>query len=216
MIRVHILCEGLTEQNFAREMLWSHFWSMGINVTTSVINKNNGGKGGVSSYKKLKREIKGKCKSDSGAMVTTLLDLYGIPRDFPGIETTGNIEHKAGAIKRAFSKDIDQRNFLANVIVHEFECLLFSDPAAFGEWFDRKTVRELIAIRGGFSTPEHINEGQATAPSKRIMAVCKGYRKTAHGNPIALTIGLDRIRQECPLFDGWISGIEKLKRGRQT
>jgi hypothetical protein len=65
-------------------------------------------------------------------------------------------------------------------------------------------------IRNSFETPEHIDDGRDTAPSKRILAVCDEYDKIAHGSLIAMDIGLDTIRHECPLFDAWVKRLEAL------
>jgi hypothetical protein len=127
------------------------------------------------------------------------------------MKAPGDSITRAKEVEKAFQQDIALPNFLANVIVHEFEGLLFSAPDAFADWFDEPgVVAELTEIRRGFDSPEHINEGRETAPSKRILAVCDTYDKIAHGSLIALDIGLDAIRQECPLFDAWVGQVEAL------
>jgi hypothetical protein len=54
--------------------------------------------------------------------------------------------------------------------LHEFEALLFSDPQSFSIAFPSATTElaDLEAIRGAFKTPEHVDEGNDTSPSKRI------------------------------------------------
>lgn len=49
-------------------------------------------------------------------------------------------------------------------------------------------------------------------PSKRIIALYPGYerQKPLIGVLAALEIGLPKIRQECPLFDAWLSKLENL------
>ncbi|WP_081436174.1 DUF4276 family protein [Magnetococcus marinus] len=68
----------------------------------------------------------------------------------------------------------------------------------------------MAKICGAFASPEHINDSPATAPSKRIQTICKSYDKVVHGTLIALDIGLESIRQHCPLFDAWIKRLEGL------
>ncbi len=211
MSRVHVFCEGQTEDVFVREVLRPHFERIGIWLNPIIILTGPQGKGGVSSYGKIKWQVEHKCKEDQTALVTTLLDFYGLPGDFPGMTTPGASMHRAKAVERAFQDDISQHNFLANLVVHEFEGLLFSSPVEFGKWFDDPdVVHSLVAIRDKYDTPEHINDGRNSAPSKRILAVCGGYDKVVHGSLIALDIGLDIIRRECPLFDAWIKRIEAL------
>lgn len=209
MTRVHIFCEGQTEESFVREILGPYFSPIDIWLNPIIVRTGPQGKGGVSSYGKIKHQIEIKCKEDQGAWVTTLLDFYGLPSDFPGIHTTGNSITRARAVEGAFQSDIKYSNFLAHIVVHEFETLLFSDTTAFSEWFDDVDVtRNLAKIRESFKTPEHIDEGKDSAPSKRILAICQNYDKVLHGSLIVMSIGLDKTREECPIFDCWIKKLE--------
>lgn len=212
MTRVHVFCEGQTEDVFVREVLSPHFQRLGIWLNPIIIRTGAQGKGGVSTYGKIKRQVERKCKEDPTAWVTTLLDFYGVPKDSPGMaESTGASFDRGQEVATAFQADIGQQNFIAHLLIHEYEGLLFSAPDAFGDWFDDpEVVNALTAVRNEFDSPEHINDGVATAPSKRILVVCNQYDKVTHGSLIALDIGLDRIRQECPLFDGWVRRLEAL------
>ncbi len=214
MTRVHVFCEGQTEDVFVREVLAPHFQRMNIWLNPIIVRTGPQGKGGVSSYGKIKWQVENKCKEDPTAWVTTLLDYYGLPSDFPAMAMAGDSMARAKAVEKAFQTDIGQLNFIANIIVHEFEGLLFSAPTAFAAWFDdADIIRTLTNVRDGFSTPEHINDGQTTAPSKRILAVCDTYDKMVHGSLIALDIGLDTICRECPLFHAWVKRLEALNAG---
>jgi len=211
MTRVHVFCEGQTEDVFVREVLGPYFRRMNIWLNPIIIRTGPQGKGGVTSYGKVKWQVENKCKEDNAAWVTTLLDFYGLPTDFPGMSSTGDSVTRAKAVENAFQANIDLHNFISNIVVHEFEGLLFSAPTAFGDWFDRAgVVEELLDIRNGFASPEHINDGRETAPSKRILDVCDTYDKVAHGSLIAMDIGLDTIRRECSMFDAWIKRLEGL------
>lgn len=214
MIRVHVFCEGQTEDVFVREVLAPHFLRLNILLNPIIIRTGPQGKGGVSFYGKIKWQIENKCKEDVTAWTTTLLDFYGLPSDFPAMNSTGDSLTRAKAVEIAFQNDIAQPNFISNIIVHEFEGLLFSDPTAFAGWFDdARIIDNLTQVRNGFATPEHINDGRTTAPSRRILTVCSTYDKVAHGSLIALDIGLDTIRRECPLFNAWVSRLEGLSTG---
>jgi len=117
--------------------------------------------------------------------------------------------------EQEFQKDIGQQNFIAHLVLHEFEALLFSNPEAFGEWFDVVEVNEIKSIRSDCVTPEEINDGRETAPSKRLLKICKNYDKALHGSQIAQKIGLDHIRSECPHFNTWLCRIEALGAGNR-
>ena len=214
MTRVHVFCEGQTEDVFVREVLGPHFQRLNIWLNPIIIRTGPQGKGGAASYGKIKWQVENKCKEDPAAWVTTMLDFYGLPSDFPAMASKGDSLTRARTVKSAFQADIGQPNFISNIIVHEFESLLFSAPTAFAEWFDEEhIVNRLTSVRNNFTTPEHIDDGRTTAPSKRILAVCNTYDKVAHGSLIALDIGLDTIRRECPLFDAWVKQLEGLNAG---
>ncbi|HYK03676.1 MAG TPA: DUF4276 family protein [Thermoanaerobaculia bacterium] len=66
------------------------------------------------------------------------------------------------------------------------------------------------AICAGAGTPEDINEGATTAPSKRLKSIFPTYRKTVHGPLTLQRIGLGRVRAECPHFDAWLRRLEQL------
>lgn len=184
---------------------------MAIWLNPILIRTSKRGKGGAVSFPGIRRQIELKCKQDSTAWVTTMFDFYGLPPDFPGWEQPGSSMDRALIVQRRFQEAVARDNFIANLLVHEFEGLLFSFPSAFGAWFDEGAVVEKIAlVRREFVSPEHIDDGKASAPSKRLTSICDGYEKVAHGALIALDIGLERIRRECPLFDGWLRRLESL------
>jgi hypothetical protein len=148
-----------------------------------------------------------------------MVDYYALPSEgtkaWPGRAAAPAlpIQERAPHVEAALLQDLaaqmgqgfDQRRFLPFVVMHEFEGLLFSDCAAFAEGAGRPDVQaELQAIRDQFSTPEDINDGATTAPSKRVETVITGYAKPLHGNLAALAIGLERIRTECPHFRAWL------------
>jgi hypothetical protein len=212
MIRVHIFCEGTTEENFVKRVLSSYFIELGISL--NAIGLSNGSqKGGISTYGKVKSQIERQCKKDPTAWVTTLIDFYGLPSDFPSLKLTNDLSslERAKVIEREFQKDIAQRNFIAHIVVHEFESLLFSQPEAFRTSLDdEKMISKLLKIRSEFESPEHINSGYNTAPSRRIIQIYSKYEKVTDGLNIALGIGLETIRRECPMFNSWIERIESL------
>lgn len=212
MSRVHIFCEGQTEEVFVRELLYPHFANLHIWLNPIIVSTGRD-KGGVSSYGKIQKQITIQCKRDPKAYVTTLMDYYAFPQGKNGLSPLRQERDpiaKAKALTEAFQNSVGHSNFIANLVVHEYEGLLFSFPEAFGDWFDKSDVSKLREIRNSVDTPEHINDGRETAPSKRILGLCQGYMKTFHGPLLASDIGLDAIRRECPVFDSWLTRLEKL------
>ncbi len=103
------------------------------------------------------------------------------------------------------------RRFIPYVQMHEFEGLLFSDADAFAKGLNQTGLElSFRQIRDQFATPEDINDSPITAPSKRIKAAFSQYDKVLHGSLAALEIGLPSIRQQCPLFNGWLTTLEVL------
>jgi hypothetical protein len=82
----------------------------------------------------------------------------------------------------------------------------------FEDWFDGKSANKLAQERQQFESPEHVNSGSESAPSKRISRSCLGYDKPLHGSLIALSIGLETIREQCKHFDNWLKRLEALKK----
>ena len=205
MIRVYIVCEGSTEEKFTNSLLIPYFDQLNISITP--INQC-----GVVTYGKLKKDLQRLCKQDPSAWVTTFIDYYGFPKDCPFKKECINksSSERAVLLENAFQKDIKQQNFIAHLTMHEFEGLLFSEPNAFLSQFDSETVQAISKIVQQFSSPEDINDGLATAPSKRIQQIRRDYDKVRHGSLISSEISLEKIRQKCPLFNAWLEKIENL------
>ena len=213
MIRVNVFVEGQTEETFVRELLYTHFHQQDIYLNPILVKTSSTGKGGVVSYNKIKPQLNRKCLEDSSAFVTTMFDLYSLPKDFPGknsLLNTNDPFQKAEYLEQQMGRDIGHQNFIPNLLLHEFEGLLYSNPQAFLGWFNQSIVDILQNERDSFPSPEHINESPITAPSKRIEKCCSVYDKPLHGSLIAIDIGLDVIRQHCQHFDQWLTRLEKI------
>jgi Domain of unknown function (DUF4276) len=213
MIRVNVFVEGQTEETFVRELLYEYFQSKNIYLNPILVKTSSTGKGGVVSYAKIKPQLNRKCLEDRKAIVTTMFDLYALPNDFPGNSSppkTSDPFQKAVYLEQEMGKDIGHKNFIPNLLVHEFEGLLYSNPEAFSKWFGESVVSTLQAERNAFPSPEHINDNPLTAPSKRIRNCCNGYDKPMHGSLLAIDIGLDTIRQQCQHFNLWLLNVESI------
>jgi hypothetical protein len=68
--------------------------------------------------------------------------------------------------------------------------------AAFRGFFANrdKAIANLVAVGNQFKSPEHIDLGEATCPSRRILKEFPDYAKTTLGPLLTLEIGLDRLR----------------------
>jgi trehalose-6-phosphate synthase len=67
-----------------------------------------------------------------------------------------------------------------------------------------------LQICNSFQSPELINDGETTAPSKRILKLIPTYKKITDGIIIARKIGLEIMREKCPHFNQWLTQLENL------
>jgi hypothetical protein len=147
-----------------------------------------------------------------------MIDLYAIHADFPALAEAENLRHspyqRVEALEQAFAMDICDGRFVPYIQLHEYEAYPFSDPTSFRFFYNHheRQIAALKAIAERHATPELIDDGPHTAPSKRIIAELPDYEdaKSAVGPQVAELIGLDVIRSKCPHFDAWLSRREKL------
>ncbi len=219
-----MFCEGLTEQGFCKQVLQPHLFGKGDGLihTIQVEHSRRHGivsRGGMGKYSSLRRQVSNQLKArpELSVFFTTMIDLYGLPSDFPG-----KADHTRDAVnpipfvqtlEEAFRSDINDDRFIPYLQLHEYEALLFADPDAMLPWFDncQTAVEKMKAVSARFASVEHINDGENTAPSKRIIQLLPAYsgRKAAVGPQIAERISLVVLREKCSHFDAWVTRLEQ-------
>lgn len=113
-------------------MLSPYLQSEGVWLTPTIIKtkRTSDGtafRGGISDFGQLQRDLSLLLKGAGSRLVTTMIDLYGLPADVPGVATCGQ---RRGAIKAQHVEDSIRMHFgspanlLPFVMVHEFEALL--------------------------------------------------------------------------------------------
>jgi len=214
MRHVHILVEGQTEETFVSEVLAPHLWNFNIHINPVLLNTGTG-KGGVSKYARIRRDVLLLLQDSSAAAVSTMLDFYGLPDDFPGLHTLlaqCSALKKVQTAEQAFANDVSDARFIPFLTLHEFEAFLFVDIERLFEIVavSSDCQRKLKAIAQAVSTPEEINDTPSGHPSQRIKSCIPGFSKLLHGIPCVRTIGLERIRLKCPHFSEWLSRLEQL------
>lgn len=216
MKRCLMLVEGQTEERFVKDVLCPVFEPRGVFLfptilTTKVVKSGPNFKGGVTNYAKLRADLS-KLLSDTSAVVTTMIDYYGLPDDTPGMATRplAPAIHRVRHVEQSIFLDVGSpRHFMPFLALHEFEALLFADHEITAAVIPaREKALELLAMAGGLA-PEDINENRETAPSKRLQKVFPSFKKTLHGPTAAKRIGLEAIRARCPHFDSWITRLEQ-------
>ncbi len=218
MTQLLILVEGDSEELFVKNILSPHLARFGVYaVATGVVSKRlasgkklTGGNRWPNVQKSLQPLL-----ANSGAWVTTLLDLYGLPEDFPGVvglaTISVNARDRAEYVQNQLSVALgNPQRFIPFLALHEFEAWYFAGPDQVAGFYGEPSVVDLMkqACRA-FGGPENINHGKETHPSKRLEGYGIGFRKTS-GVTILKEIGLGSIRAACPHFNTWLSQLEKL------
>jgi hypothetical protein len=217
MNKVLIYVEGQTEETFVRDVLAPHLvgrdvWLIPVLARTKRTSDGRTFKGGIVSYTQVRGDLAKLLGDTSATLVTTMLDYYGLPGDFPGKRSLSERDayQKVTSLEDAFRRDIDHPRFLPFLTLHEFEALLFAQPEQIVQMFpDAGQVDRLLQEVSGLA-PEEIDEGQDTHPAARIGRYLPGYRKRLHGPMIAGRIGLETIRARCIHFRQWMAKLEDL------
>ena len=225
MPRLYIFAEGQTEQTYGDAVLKHHLANFGVYVHGPVLiahakRKGRVHRGGGRKYLPMRNDIFRFLAQEKAndTYFTTMIDLYAIHSDFPGLAEAEKLRHlprqRVEQLEEAFANDINDRRFIPHLQLHEFEAILFVSPAAFETFYADCTaqIAALEAIAQAYGSPEEINDGAQTAPSKRIIVQFPDYEgaKRTAGPQIAANIGVDAIRNKCPPFDAWLTRLERL------
>lgn len=207
MKRLVFIVEGDTEIILIEKLVVPYLISLGFNIPihaqTIITNRKQHKKGGIGSYGKFKNEVV-RTLSQGNVIITTLIDFYGLPHDFPEYSSdSSKIENMEIAIK----EDIGSENFIPYIQKYELEGLMFSDRSGFELVIDDiRKMNEIDIIIQDFPNPEDINNSSHTAPSKRLERIFN-YDKTGDGELIFEMIGIQNILNKCPRFSRWIQQI---------
>jgi hypothetical protein len=222
--RLYVVVEGHTERAFIERMLAPHLDTRGVYTTAIVVttrrDRSTGqktGRGG-GHWKHWLDELRRLVRQDrrEDVRLTTLFDLYGLPDDFPELSihaTVRDTVKRADLLERAMAAAVGDRRFLPYLQRHEVEALVL---ACLDELHEVMTMtadaRGITALRQeiGHLLPEDVDDGPATAPSKRLVANIPGYSKIRHGIDALELAGLAKIRGACPRFDAWVTRLEQL------
>ncbi len=126
MIRLYIIVEGGTEQEFVKQLLAPHLsarhvWTTPIEVTTKRDRKTGQklAKGG-GHWKHWRKDICTLMRSNANDLrVTSLFDLYGLPEDFPNLAVCAaqrDTVARAKQLEAAMGEDIGDRRFIPTTL----------------------------------------------------------------------------------------------------
>lgn len=223
-IILHIVCEGQTEESFVKKVLQPYLRSYGIVAKPILVttNRSKRAQGGIVNFSHIERDIQDTLKQWSSNnyehhMVTTFIDYYALPNDFPGFnEAQQYFEpyQRVECLEQALAERIHSSRFLPNIQLHEFETLALCGYQYLAAYYpDCKGLEE--KLKKEFTSqenPEFIDGGTTTAPSKRILKLLesiykKKYNKPFMGAYVTAQVGIERLRELCPHFNQWVAQI---------
>ncbi|HMU05450.1 MAG TPA: DUF4276 family protein, partial [Saprospiraceae bacterium] len=105
MKRIIFIVEGDTEKEFIDKVLSPYLYTKGIFAIDCFKIKHT--RGGLTKYQHLRTDIIN-CIFESNVIVTTMIDYYALPKDFPKYEVSKSIVNK-----------IDRITFLEQSIVND-------------------------------------------------------------------------------------------------
>ena len=226
MTRLLIHVEGETEEAFVNDVLREHLYRIGYTVVGARMMgsaQQRARRGGIVPWEIARQRIVNNLRADSELTVSTMVDYYGMPNDWPEraspFTAAMSVSDRAMEIENALLQDVcnemdssfNPARFVPYVMMHEYEAMLFSNCDRFGHAIEQPDlIDDFQAIRDGFDTPENIDDSPLTAPSRRIESLMPAYQKPTMGVQAAQNIGLEAIRRECPHFADWLARLESL------
>jgi Domain of unknown function (DUF4276) len=226
MVRLYFYVEGQTEQEYAVRVLKPHLARFGVQVMGAVLaasGRKHGhvSRGGGRRYPPMRNDLGRLLRQDAraDARFTTMFDLFALHDGFPGWDEADKQRHipheRILTLESAFAADVGDHRFIPHIQVYEFETILLCEPYHFAMVYENAdagiaALREAVAAA---TSPELVNEGPLTAPSKRIIAHFPQYsrQKTTVGAELAECVGIDMARRLCPHFDSWLKMLESLE-----
>jgi hypothetical protein len=227
MVEVIVFAEGPTEEQFIKRVVAPALQPLRVFLKPQMLKTSQEARGGAINFDRLKFNARNTLRQQPTAVLTTLLDLYGLDSTFPGFEEAktkpdlhSRVMHLNAALHQELVAYVGCRpeRFIAHIQPYEFEGLLFSDTLALSQtepgW--QMGMVKLAAVRAEFETPEHINNSYETKPSRRLEQLLQpGYKKTRHGPLAAERVTLSAMEKECQHFRLWMEALRHLGEGKR-
>ncbi len=224
MKRLYLTVEGQTEAAFASNVLVPHLANFNVFLSwprfTGLHRRRRGRipQGGLlNTFGHALADMQTWLKEDQSpdARFSMMVDLYSLPRDFPGYEVgMAKIDgrSKASALQLSLAQTIGDVRFVPYLQCHEFEALVLVDPLRIGSVYDvpNPEMAALCQECSAFKSPEEINLGRQSHPKYRIMQKVTGYDENVAGPLLAESIGIPTLRVRCPHFGEWLTTLETL------
>jgi len=222
-LEIIVFAEGPTEEQFIKRTVAPALRHLEIYIKPQTLKTSKEASGGAVTFDRLKFNARNTLRQYPNAVLTTFIDLYKLDTDFPEFiesskktEVYQKVESLEVALHAAIVEHVGCRSerFIPHIQPYEYEGLLFSDIDALvntdPNWSSSRT--KLQEIRNDAESPEHINDGYDTKPSKRLEDnLSPRYKKTLHGPLAAEKITLSTIERECKHFREWMEKLRSVR-----
>lgn len=196
MIRLAVSVEGATEREFVHTTLAPHLQQFAVFATPIELGR-------PPNLDRISNELRRLLGSFQ--RVTTLYDYYGFQR-------------RKGLTPNELAKAIVERapegtraRVIGYVQQYELEALMFADPAKTAEVLSAPEIATQLAdVVAQCGSPERIDDGYESCPSRRLERVYPAWDKVLHGPRVTQAIGIAGIAEKCPRFADWIAQLELL------
>ena len=193
-----------------------------IYLKPQLLSTSASGRGGALSIDRFLLNARNTLRQKSDAVLSSFIDLYGLDTDFHAFKESqklADVHQRVALLEQALHRAVVAHvgcrpdRFLPHIQPYEYEGLLFSDVDALAAteptW--GRALGALWKVRESFDSPEHINDGYETKPSKRLENLLHPrYKKTTHGPRAAARISLETMERECAHLQGWMSRLRGL------
>jgi hypothetical protein len=224
--RLYVVCEGHCEEAFVRTKLQPHLHDHDVRAEALVVTTSRERDGrkhrGGGHWKHWSKDLERIYKEQAGpsVWVTTMFDLYGLPKDTPRLDeirqATG-ASQKIAIAERALEQAIlgfsEGRWFIPYIQRHEVEALVLACLEDLGRVLDAKAdLAGLVALslELGETPPEDVNDGEDTAPSKRLIRHLPGYDKLTYCEYALFDVSMPTLADRCPHFGQWLARMEAI------
>jgi len=234
IIIIDILCEGQTEEKFAKEILKPFLKGYGLIIKTRLLTTSRklGASGGMLSFLQAKHDLQrwineNANKKSEQHIYTTMFDFYALPTDFPGYTEISKLNSpydKVAKIEKCLFESIGYKDFIPYIQLHEFEALLFCGIKELAKLYpeNEKNILQLNSVLEQYgNNPELIDNSPQTAPSKRIINAVEANKKHKYNKPqtaveVIQKIGVEKPIRECQHFKKWIDKLIDLSPNNKT
>jgi len=205
-----VVCEGETEETFVRRVLSGRLTQKTFRPSCLGGIEPNG-------YKKLVGVVRQWLRTKGITHVTTMIDLYRLPSDFPRkTQAPSDPYKKVCFLEKALAEEIQDARFIPYIMLHEFEALLLTktgleiirERARVGK--SDRSWKELQRDLARVDTPEMLNDDANSHPSARIKKIWPRFKKTTDGVGILEQVPWEELCAECPHFGDWIRKLKAL------